>query len=122
MVFLLALSLIAALDEPTGPLIDVPGSDPFLEALSKLPKSAARVRLRVRDPDEIAALVGRCPNLVQLVLIYPGNRMTDEQFLPLLRLEKLRQFELNSDLFLTDVMFSAIGRLKSLRSLRLCLP
>ncbi len=120
-VFVIALTC-ASIDSPQIPMIQVPGREKCSIAIATLPVTTKRVELKVRDHGSIAALAARCPELEELVLLYPGSKMDNKNFVPLAKFKKLRRLVIRSDLFLSDEMFATLGKLKALRSLRLSLP
>ena len=111
-----ALSICATslADDPV-PLVVV---ETVAEAL-QLDASTQRLKVVLRDHETLAAVLKRVPDLADLHLDHPGNRMPIESIRLLREFKKLNRLEFRGDPFLSDEKFLELGKLEQIKSLRL---
>ena len=88
------------------------------EAL-KLDASTQRLKVVLRDHETLVAVWKRVPDLTDLHLDHPGNRMPIESIRLLREFKKLKRLEFRGDPFLSDEKFFELGKLEQIKSLRL---
>ncbi|MEE2882368.1 MAG: hypothetical protein VYD70_01440 [Planctomycetota bacterium] len=113
-----ALSICATslADDPV-PLVVV---ETVAEAL-QLDASTQRLKVVLRDHETLAAVFKRVPDLPDLFIDHPGNRMPIESIRLLREFKKLNRLEFRGDPFLSDEKFVELGKLEQIKSLRLVL-
>jgi len=111
----LSISVTSFADDPLPPLVVV---ETVAEAL-KLDASTQRLKVVLRDHQTLAAVFKRMPDLTDLHLIHPGNRMPIESIRLLREFKKLKRLEFRGDPFLSDEKFIELGKLEQIKSLRL---
>ncbi|MBT6783496.1 MAG: hypothetical protein HOA95_01630, partial [Planctomycetes bacterium] len=86
-----------------------------------LDASSQRLKVVLRDHETLAAELKRVPDLADLHLDHPGNRMSIESIRLLREFKKLKRLEFRGDPFLSDEKFVELGKLEQIKSLRLLL-
>ena len=104
-------------DDPLPPRVVV---ETVAEAL-QLDGSTTRLKVVLRDHQTLAAVWKRVPELADLHLDHPGNRMSIESIRLLREFKKLKRLEFRGDPFLSDEKFVELGKLEQIKSLRLLL-
>jgi L-alanine-DL-glutamate epimerase-like enolase superfamily enzyme len=102
-------------DDPLPTLVVV---ETVAEAL-KLDASTQRLKVVLRDHETLVAVWKRIPDLTDLHLDHPGNRMPIESIRLLREFKKLKRLEFRGDPFLSDEKFVELGKLEQIKSLRL---
>ena len=121
-VAVLCLALPAAAgDKAPFSLEDLP-SVKTLGDVAKLPEGTRGVSIHALPHDVMKALADRFPDLEGLEVLHPGNIIDVEGFKQIERFTKLDSFSMGGDAFLYDDEFALLGRMTSLRQLRLGLP
>ena len=90
------------------------------EAL-KLDASTQRLKVVLRDHETLVTVLKRVPDLADLHLDHPGNRMPIESIRLLREFKKLERLDFRGDPFLSDEKFVELGKLEQIKSLRLVL-
>lgn len=119
-VLCLALPVAAGDKAPLG-LKDLP-TVKTLGDVARLPEGTRGVSIHALPHDVMKALADRFPNLEGLEVLHPGNAIDTAGFKQLERFKKLDSFSMDGDAFLYDDEFALLGRMTSLRQLRLGLP
>jgi len=88
------------------------------EAL-QLDASTQRLKVVLRDHETLVAVWKRIPDLTDLHLDHPGNRMPIESIRLLREFKKLKRLDFRGDPFLSDEKFVELGKLEQIKSLRL---
>ena len=112
----LSIGATSLADDPV-PLVVV---ETVAEAL-QLDASTQRLKVVLRDHETLAAVLKRVPDLADLHLDHPGNRMPIESIRLLREFKKLNRLEFRGDPFLSDEKFLELGKLEQIKSLRLVL-
>ena len=112
----LSIGATSFADDPV-PLVVV---ETVAEAL-QLDASTQRLKVVLRDHETLAAVLKRVPDLADLHLDHPGNRMPIESIRLLREFKKLNRLEFRGDPFLSDEKFVELGKLEQIKSLRLVL-
>ena len=102
-------------DDPLPPLVVVQTA---AEAL-KLDANTERLKVVLRDHETLVAVFKRVPDLADLHLDHPCNRMPIESIRLLREFKKLKRLEFRGDPFLSDDKFIELGKLEQIKSLRL---
>ena len=102
-------------DDPLPPLVVV---ETVAEAL-QLDASTKRLKVVLRDHETLVAIYKRVPDLPDLHIDHPGNRMPIESIRLLREFKKLKRLEFRGDPFLSDEKFVELGKLEQIKSLRL---
>ena len=110
----LSIGATSLADDPV-PLVVV---ETVAEAL-QLDASTQRLKVVLRDHETLAAVLKRVPDLADLHLDHPGNRMPIESIRLLREFKKLNRLEFRGDPFLSDEKFLELGKLEQIKSLRL---
>ena len=113
----LSMASTSLADDPLPPLAVV---ETVAEAL-KLDASTQRLKVVLRDHETLAAVLKRVPDLPDLHIDHPGNRMSIESIRLLRKFKKLKRLEFRGDPFLSDEKFIELGKLEQIKSLRLVL-
>jgi len=90
------------------------------EAL-QLDASTQRLKVVLRDHETLVTVLKRVPDLADLHLDHPGNRMPIESIRLLREFKKLERLDFRGDPFLSDEKFVELGKLEQIKSLRLVL-
>ena len=90
------------------------------EAL-QLDASTQRLKVVLRDHETLVAVLKRVPDLADLLIDHPGNRMPIESIRLLREFKKLNRLEFRGYPFLSDEKFVELGKLEQIKSLRLVL-
>jgi len=112
----LSIGATSLADDPV-PLVVV---ETVAEAL-QLDASTQRLKVVLRDHETLAAVFKRVPDLADLLIDHPGNRMPIESIRLLREFKKLNRLEFRGDPFLSDEKFVELGKLEQIKSLRLVL-
>ena len=110
----LSIGATSFADDPV-PLVVV---ETVAEAL-QLDASTQRLKVVLRDHETLAAVFKRVPDLPDLLIDHPGNRMPIESIRLLREFKKLNRLEFRGDPFLSDEKFVELGKLEQIKSLRL---
>ena len=110
----LSIGATSLADDPV-PLVVV---ETVAEAL-QLDASTQRLKVVLRDHETLAAVFKRVPDLPDLFIDHPGNRMPIESIRLLREFKKLNRLEFRGDPFLSDEKFLELGKLEQIKSLRL---
>lgn len=113
----LSIGVTSLADDPLPPRVVV---ETVAEAL-KLDASSQRLKVVLRDHETLVAVWKRIPDLTDLHLDHPGNRMPIESIRLLREFKKLKRLEFRGDPFLSDEKFVELGKLEQIKSLRLVL-
>lgn len=113
----LTMASTSLADDPLPPRVVV---ETVADAL-KLDASSQRLKVVLRDHQTLAAVLKRVPELADLHLDHPGNRMPIESIRLLKEFKKLKRLEFRGDPFLSDEKFVELGKLEQIKSLRLVL-
>lgn len=111
----LSIGVTSLADDPLPTLVVV---ETVAEAL-KLDASTQRLKVVLRDHETLVAVWKRIPDLTDLHLDHPGNRMPIESIRLLREFKKLKRLEFRGDPFLSDEKFVELGKLEQIKSLRL---
>lgn len=113
----LSMSSTSLADDPLPPLVVV---ETVADAL-KLDANTTRLKVVLRNHETLVAVWKRVPDLADLHLDHPGNRMPIESIRLLKEFKKLKRLEFRGDPFLSDEKFVELGKLEQITSLRLVL-
>ena len=113
----LSMSSTSLADDPLPPRVVV---ETVADAL-KLDANTTRLKVVLRDHETLAAVLKRVPELADLHLDHPGNRMPIESIRLLKEFKKLKRLDFRGDPFLSDEKFVELGKLEQIISLRLVL-
>lgn len=113
----LSIGVTSLADDPLPPRVVV---ETVADAL-KLDANTTRLKVVLRDHETLAAVLKRVPELADLHLDHPGNRMPIESIRLLNEFKKLKRLEFRGDPFLSDEKFVELGKLEQIKSLRLVL-
>jgi hypothetical protein len=102
-------------DDPLPPLVMV---ETVAEAL-QLDANTTRLKVVLRDHETLVAVWKRIPELTDLHLDHPGNRMPIESIRLLREFKRLKRLDFRGDPFLSDEKFVELGKLEQIKSLRL---
>ena len=80
-----------------------------------------RVKIVMRDHDILAAVLKKASGIQELSIDFPGNRMKLESIVLLQEFKNLERLDFRGDPFMSDKKFTELGKLESLKSLRLAL-
>ena len=121
---LLGSVIAVALSMSTTSFADDPPELVVVETVAealKLDASTQRLKVVLRDHETLAAVLKRVPDLADLHLDHPGNRMPIESIRLLREFKKLKRLDFRGDPFLSDEKFVELGKLEQIKSLRLVL-
>ncbi len=113
----LSMASTSLADDPLPPLVVV---ETVADAL-KLDANTTRLKVVLRNHETLVAVWKRVPDLADLHLDHPGNRMPIESIRLLKEFKKLKRLEFRGDPFLSDEKFVELGKLEQIKSLRLVL-
>jgi len=119
---LLGSAIAVALSLSTTSFADDPPALVVVETVAEalqLDASTQRLKVVLRDHETLVAVWKRIPDLTDLHLDHPGNRMPIESIRLLREFKKLKRLEFRGDPFLSDEKFIELGRLEQIKSLRL---
>ena len=119
---LLGSVIAAALSMNATSLADDPPALVVVETVAEalqLDASTQRLKVVLRDHETLVAVLKRVPDLADLHIDHPGNRMPIESIRLLREFKKLQRLEFRGDPFLSDEKFIELGRLEQIKSLRL---
>ena len=119
---LLGSAIAVALSLSTTSFADDPPALVVVETVAEalqLDASTQRLKVVLRDHETLVAVLKRVPDLADLHLVHPGNRMPIESIRLLREFKKLKRLEFRGDPFLSDEKFIELGRLEQIKSLRL---
>jgi hypothetical protein len=111
----LLMNATSLADDPLPPLVVV---ETAAEAL-QLDASTQRLKVVLRDHETLAAVFKRVPDLADLHIEHPDNRMPIESIRLLREFKKLKRLDFRGDPFLSDEKFVELGKLEQIKSLRL---
>jgi hypothetical protein len=111
----LSMNAMSLADDPLPPLVMV---ETVAEAL-QLDANTTRLKVVLRDHETLVAVWKRIPDLTDLHLDHPGNRMPIESIRLLREFKKLKRLDFRGDPFLSDEKFVELGKLEQIKSLRL---
>jgi len=119
---LLGSAIAVALSLSTTSFADDPPALVVVETVAEalqLDASTQRLKVVLRDHETLVAVLKRVPDLADLHIDHPGNRMPIESIRLLREFKKLKRLEFRGDPFLSDEKFIELGRLEQIKSLRL---
>lgn len=119
---LLGSAIAVALSLSTTSFADDPPALVVVETVAEalqLDASTQRLKVVLRDHETLVAVLKRVPDLADLHIDHPGNRMPIESIRLLREFKKLQRLEFRGDPFLSDEKFIELGRLEQIKSLRL---
>ena len=111
----ISIGVTSFADDPLPPLVVV---ETVAEAL-KLAANPTRLKVVLRDHETLVVVWKRVPELADLHLDHPGNRMPIESIRLLREFKKLKRLDFRGDPFLSDEKFVELGNLEQIKSLRL---
>jgi hypothetical protein len=119
---LLGSVIAATLSMASTSLADDPPALVVVETVAEalqLDASTQRLKVVLRDHETLVAVLKRVPDLPDLHIDHPGNRMSIESIRLLREFKKLKRLEFRGDPFLSDEKFIELGKLEQIKSLRL---
>ena len=119
---LLGSAIAVALSLSTTSFADDPPALVVVETVAEalqLDASTQRLKVVLRDHETLVAVWKRIPDLTDLHLDHPGNRMPIESIRLLREFKKLKRLDFRGDPFLSDEKFIELGKLEQIKSLRL---
>ena len=119
---LLGSVIAAALSMGVTSLADDPPALVVVETVAEalqLDASTQRLKVVLRDHETLAAVFKRVPDLPDLHIEHPGNRMPIESIRLLREFKKLKRLDFRGGPFLSDEKFVELGKLEQIKSLRL---
>ena len=121
---LLGSVIAVALSMSTTSFADDPPELVVVETVAealKLDASTQRLKVVLRNHETLVTVLKRVPDLADLHLDHPGNRMPIESIRLLREFKKLKRLDFRGDPFLSDEKFVELGKLEQIKSLRLVL-
>ena len=121
---LLGSAIAVALSLSTTSFADDPPALVVVETVAEalqLDASTQRLKVVLRDHETLVTVFKRVPDLAELHLDHPGNRMPIESIRLLREFKKLKRLDFRGDPFLSDEKFVELGKLDQIKSLRLAL-